>query len=111
MRTFVHADMSAKALTEKRELLGCEFQAKDVPTEPCTQGHIWFGCRDCSPAESPALGEWDREFCREGPQHGTIIFNTFIWMQIFNQFNARKVYGELNCFAGIWGQSRVALGG
>ncbi|XP_071961469.1 plasma membrane calcium-transporting ATPase 1-like isoform X2 [Antedon mediterranea] len=37
-----------------------------------------------------------------GPtQHFTIIFNTFVFMQIFNEVNSRKVHGERNVFDGI----------
>lgn len=34
-------------------------------------------------------------------QHYTVIFNAFVFMQIFNEFNARKVYGERNVFSNI----------
>jgi Cation transporting ATPase, C-terminus len=34
--------------------------------------------------------------------YNSVIFNSFIWMQIFNQFNARKINDELNVFGGIW---------
>ena len=34
-------------------------------------------------------------------QHLTILFNTFVMMQIFNEINARKVHGERNVFSGI----------
>lgn len=34
-------------------------------------------------------------------QHYTIVFNTFVLMQIFNEINARKLYGEWNVFDGI----------
>lgn len=37
----------------------------------------------------------------EPTQHFTIIFNTFVWMQIFNEINARKIHGERNVFKGI----------
>nr|XP_056706497.1 plasma membrane calcium-transporting ATPase 1-like [Euleptes europaea] len=35
-------------------------------------------------------------------QHYTIIFNTFVMMQIFNEINARKIHGERNVFEGIF---------
>ncbi|KAK6544497.1 plasma membrane calcium [Orbilia ellipsospora] len=31
----------------------------------------------------------------------TIVFNTFVWMQIFNEFNNRRLDNKLNIFAGI----------
>ncbi|XP_033114585.1 plasma membrane calcium-transporting ATPase 1-like [Anneissia japonica] len=34
-------------------------------------------------------------------QHFTIIFNTFVLMQIFNEINSRKVHGERNVISGI----------
>ena len=34
-------------------------------------------------------------------QHSTIIFNTFIWCQVFNEYNARKIGNEFNAFEGI----------
>ena len=33
--------------------------------------------------------------------HGTIIFNTFIWCQIFNEYASRILADELNMFTGI----------
>ena len=37
-----------------------------------------------------------------GPsRHLTIVFTTFVLMQIFNMLNARKIYDELNIFSGL----------
>ena len=35
-------------------------------------------------------------------EHFTIIFNTFVLMQLFNEINARKIHGERNVFKGIF---------
>uniref|UniRef100_A0A4W4E050 Calcium-transporting ATPase n=1 Tax=Electrophorus electricus TaxID=8005 RepID=A0A4W4E050_ELEEL len=35
-------------------------------------------------------------------EHYTIIFNTFVMMQLFNEINARKIHGERNVFEGIY---------
>ncbi|XP_029771920.1 plasma membrane calcium-transporting ATPase 2 isoform X1 [Suricata suricatta] len=35
-------------------------------------------------------------------EHYTIIFNTFVLMQLFNEVNARKIHGERNVFDGIF---------
>lgn len=35
-------------------------------------------------------------------QHLTIVFNTFVMMQLFNEINARKVHGERNVFGAIF---------
>ena len=33
--------------------------------------------------------------------HYTMVFNTFVWLQLFNEINARKVNTDLNVFSGI----------
>lgn len=33
--------------------------------------------------------------------HYTIVFNAFVWMQLFNEVNSRKLTNEKNMFAGI----------
>ncbi|KAG5895095.1 hypothetical protein JTB14_023268 [Gonioctena quinquepunctata] len=39
----------------------------------------------------------------QGPtQHFTVIFNTFVMMTLFNEFNARKIHGQRNIFEGIF---------
>lgn len=35
-------------------------------------------------------------------EHYTIVFNTFVLMQLFNEVNARKIHGERNVFNGIF---------
>ncbi|CAG9840522.1 unnamed protein product [Diabrotica balteata] len=35
-------------------------------------------------------------------QHFTVIFNTFVMMTLFNEFNARKIHGQRNIFEGIF---------
>ncbi|XP_072914940.1 plasma membrane calcium-transporting ATPase 1-like isoform X1 [Hemitrygon akajei] len=35
-------------------------------------------------------------------EHYTIVFNTFVLMQLFNEVNARKIHGERNVFDGIF---------
>ncbi|XP_061677753.1 plasma membrane calcium-transporting ATPase 1-like isoform X3 [Syngnathoides biaculeatus] len=34
-------------------------------------------------------------------EHYTMVFNTFVLMQLFNEINARKIHGERNVFEGI----------
>ncbi|OWZ09373.1 Calcium-translocating P-type ATPase [Phytophthora megakarya] len=36
-------------------------------------------------------------------QHMTVIFNTFVWMQLFNELNCRKIHDEPNIFEGLLG--------
>ena len=35
-------------------------------------------------------------------KHYTLIFNTFVWCQFFNEINSRKVNGEFNIFEGFF---------
>ena len=35
-------------------------------------------------------------------QHFTVVFNSFVFMQLFNEINARKIHGERNVFDKIW---------
>jgi magnesium-transporting ATPase (P-type) len=50
------------------------------------------------------LNEFDN-ICLEcnlnGYVHGSIIFNTFIFSQFFNEYTARSIFDEWNCFRGI----------
>ncbi|KAI9921678.1 hypothetical protein PsorP6_002041 [Peronosclerospora sorghi] len=41
-------------------------------------------------------------------QHMTIVFNTFVWAQLFNELNCRKIHDEINIFTGIL-KNRVFL--
>ena len=38
---------------------------------------------------------------REQDQLQTLIFNTFVWMQIFNQYNNRRIDNKMNIFEGV----------
>lgn len=41
----------------------------------------------------------------ENSVHYTLIFNSFVWMQLFNEVNCRMLKGELNVFAGMQNNS------
>ncbi|NWH98706.1 AT2B4 ATPase, partial [Tichodroma muraria] len=59
---------------------------------------------------SPRPGEkfFDIDSGRNAPlhspptEHYTIVFNTFVMMQLFNEINARKIHGERNVFEAIY---------
>lgn len=36
-----------------------------------------------------------------GPEIRSLVFNTFVWMQIFNMFNNRRLDNKFNIFAGV----------
>lgn len=38
---------------------------------------------------------------KQNSVHYTLIFNTFVWMQLFNEVNCRNLKGEVNVFKGI----------
>lgn len=38
---------------------------------------------------------------RETTQHYTIVFNVFVFLQLFNELNARKIHDEFNVFSGL----------
>jgi magnesium-transporting ATPase (P-type) len=40
--------------------------------------------------------------CKKGDyRHGTIMFNSFIWCQFFNEYTSRNLFDEVNPFRGI----------
>jgi P-type Ca2+ transporter type 2C len=38
---------------------------------------------------------------QEANYRTTIIYNSFVWAQIFNEISSRKIYNEINCFEGV----------
>lgn len=44
-----------------------------------------------------------------GTPHLTMVFNAFVFLQVFNEVNARKVQGEINVFSGA-GHSSILIG-
>lgn len=67
-------------------------------------------CMLTLPLFEPPVGEniFDIDSGRNAPlhaapsEHYTIVFNTFVMMQLFNEINARKIHGERNVFEGIF---------
>ena len=43
--------------------------------------------------------------CSEATVHLTMVFNTFVALQLFNQLNARKIHGERNILTGLLARS------
>ena len=46
-------------------------------------------------------GDYVEKVLKENSIHYTFIFNSFVWMQLFNEMNARSLHGEFNVFRGI----------
>lgn len=61
-----------------------------------TVARDWLEVGENYPDNDPIEGDPPRYFI-----HLTVVFNTFVWMQIFNEVNARKVNNERNIFKGI----------
>ncbi|TIB93928.1 calcium-translocating P-type ATPase [Wallemia mellicola] len=45
--------------------------------------------------------EEEAEYSAQGSQLKTLVFNAFVWCQIFNQINCRRLDNKLNVFEGI----------
>jgi len=45
------------------------------------------------------------DYVGEPSEHYTMIFNTFVWMQLFNEINSRHLHGEINVFKGLFSNS------
>eukprot|EP00644_Phytophthora_capsici_P011266 jgi/Phyca11/110345/e_gw1.18.331.1 len=65
-------------------------------------GEKWFN------VSSGRLNDLKEEHKDDSTKHMTIVFNTFVWMQLFNELNCRKIHDETNIFAGIT-KNRVFL--
>ncbi|KAG9256889.1 calcium-translocating P-type ATPase [Emericellopsis atlantica] len=49
----------------------------------------------------PEILNYDRSDHHKMRELDTVIFNTFVWMQIFNEFNNRRLDNKFNIFEGI----------
>jgi magnesium-transporting ATPase (P-type) len=72
-------------------------------------GLLWFGvlflsdCTDgyitstvCVPLLPNGQGK-----NHAGNYRDTVIYNTFVWMQLFNELNCRRIFNEVNMFKGV----------
>jgi Ca2+ transporting ATPase len=51
------------------------------------EGPTWFGIEPGNEVEATG----------QNSVHYTIIFNSFVWMQLFNEVNSRHLNGECEC--------------
>lgn len=94
------------------------FAAGDTPAEgvPLEKGGFldlysgWVplkdavGCHMAVPVNdtyTPVV-EFSDDMMKDCSAHFGMVFNIFVLMQLFNQINARKIYGEFNSFTGIF---------
>lgn len=78
-----------------RQMLGHSFYQLVIMFLLCFDGHRWFDIE---------YGLKPEEDCEEGDHgltHLTIIFNTFVWMQLFNEINSRRIDSERNVFESL----------
>jgi Ca2+-transporting ATPase len=54
-------------------------------------------------------GVLDGKYCQQGRVHSAMIFNIFIFFQVFNVANSRKIYGEMNPLEGVTTRSRTLV--
>jgi Ca2+-transporting ATPase len=46
--------------------------------------------------------DWEKAESRAKEEISSMVFNTFIWCQMFNMLNARKIENEYNVFNGLF---------
>jgi len=69
---------------------------------------VWGHCKKvCENAGGTFTND---RYCQQGTIHSTMIFNIFIWFQIFNVINSRKINGEMNPLEGVLTRSRNLIG-
>jgi P-type Ca2+ transporter type 2B len=80
-----------------KHILGQSFLQLAVLIPLVWYGDKWFG------VETGRLREMDEEKRKnkDPTVHMTIVFNTFVWLTLFNELNARKIHDEINIFTGI----------
>mmetsp|Transcript_17024 Transcript_17024/g.41157 ORF Transcript_17024/g.41157 Transcript_17024/m.41157 type:complete len:1059 (+) Transcript_17024:191-3367(+) len=71
------------------------FTGHDVLND-CTDGNYGTDYSKCIDLNSDGTGK-----DAPGNYRDTVIYNAFVWAQVFNEFNARKIYNEKNMFSGV----------
>ncbi|PHJ16591.1 calcium-translocating p-type pmca-type protein [Cystoisospora suis] len=78
----------------------CEFSDCNRETMPPTGGILRSGRRYLPfTNEEDYFDRWRVDL--GASRHYTLVFNTFVFMQIFNMLNARKINDEWNIFSGV----------
>ncbi|KAL8957992.1 MAG: hypothetical protein Q9193_004864 [Seirophora villosa] len=63
---------------------------------------LYFAGHSFMPYRDPRSGATAADTARDRhDQLQTLVFNTFVWMQIFNQYNNRRLDNKLNIFEGV----------
>lgn len=76
----------------------CSGNQEECLSETYYDNGVAFQFQDLQNYQSTCLG-----YCKEYDfTHGTILFNTFIFCQVFNMFNARMLFNEVNIFENLF---------
>jgi Ca2+-transporting ATPase len=76
--------------------IDCIDKLRDIPSSSNNDEYVHIALTDLDGFENICL-----ECNLNGYVHGSIIFNTFIFCQFFNEYTARKIFDEWNCLEGI----------
>jgi len=87
-----HSEINTRVLSNK-----CTHTGIYIHTYTHTHTHTDTGYVPARPKEYCH----EQHGCGERSQHFTMVFNTFVWMQLFNEINARKIHNEKNQFHGF----------
>lgn len=86
--------MEAKALDYLNRQRGyeCGYKTADLPTDFKDLDSKWMITGDNDPEKNPGMS-----------RHYAFLFNTYVFLQIFNEINAKKLLpNENNIFAGLF---------
>jgi len=89
-----------------KNYIGCDAYIKDCGGKgiDCLEEKRLFGGSRTSKISLSEFEDFESDCltCNKNDYtHGSIIFNAFIFCQIFNEYNARKLFNEWNMFEGI----------
>mmetsp|Transcript_89230 Transcript_89230/g.174617 ORF Transcript_89230/g.174617 Transcript_89230/m.174617 type:complete len:1113 (+) Transcript_89230:110-3448(+) len=74
----------------------CVEEDRYIPSTADPSQNVYISLADLQNFEDDCL------VCnKNGYRHGSIIFNTFIFCQFFNEYTARNLFDEWNCFSGV----------
>jgi len=86
----------------KNEYILSKVMIANIAFQSVYQISILLGVLFASPYVLEIDKGWDSDWPEEETEHYTLFFNVFVMLQLFNQFNCRKIeLNELNVFKGL----------
>ncbi|CBH13124.1 vacuolar-type Ca2+-ATPase, putative [Trypanosoma brucei gambiense DAL972] len=105
--------LAALALATEQPTEDCLNRGPSSPRAPLVSRRMWLTILTATVVQVVSVllltqygGKWLKAKGKELP---TVVFNVFIFFTIFNMFNARKVYDEVNVFEGLFIRSKSFL--